>query len=761
MQLFHKLPNLSSKESILFLLMLCLHFKAFAQKQNNVWIFGSELGINFNSASAQPIKSNILASEGCASVCDPSTGDLLFYSNGEKVWDSTHTVMPNGNGLLGPVDRSSTQGVVIAPVFGHPKKYYIFHLEEFNFYRSGYLRYSVVDMNLNGGKGDVLPGLKNMTLDTGLSEKMILAPACNGLWLLTHHIDSPIFYAYKIDNPLFVHRPVISNTGGKAANGLYYIGEMKLSPDQKNIALGNWISPVYGLSGTSPIELFDFDRVSGKVSNPKVIDSSNFAYSIEFSPDNKKFYVALFDSFLYQYDLSLLPSTSAVLASKTQIAGDNFSTLRRGPDGKLYIVRHNYFKEMSRIHFPNLPAASCSLEINAPSLAFPDSRNVYIQMGNNVLQPVMGSDTLILTKRAIELCEGDAYTYDGDARRSNFYWQDGLQNSSRVISKAGTYWVSSTMGCSRFVDTFVVSTKAKTYSFSSTKLRLCFREEYVAQAKTIASQYLWHDGSDGSSFTFLKSGKGWVQATNGNCAFQTDSFDIELIDYKVQLRDTFICSNDTLILDAAIDSSAEFLWNTGSNDASIKVNRPGTYWVNVRVGPCDLKTTISIFPKSFAVNFSRDTIICDGESIRLEVLDKNLSYLWQDGSTLPYLDVRQQGNYSVQISDGQCITNAASYVQVLSCEDCIRVPNAFTPNQDGLNDKFRVLGACLLDEYAISIYNRWGEQVFYSENLNEAWDGSTKGLPQNAGVYHYMIRLKYRKPGAEVILLKGDISLIR
>jgi gliding motility-associated-like protein len=730
-----------------------------AQKENNVWAFGDALGIDFNSSPSKLIPTKIFAIEGCASVCSEK-GELLFYTNGLSVWDSTHTIMPNGSGLLGASSYSATQGVVISPVLGFPKKYFIFTLEDFNGVKSGYLRYSVVDMSLNGGKGDIMPGIKNNLLDTGMSEKMILAPACNGLWLITHDIDSPIFYSYKIDNPIAVGRPVISTNPGIIHSGNYYVGEMKLSPSQKNIALANWISPVYGHKNISKIELFDFDRNTGIVSSPKVIDSSNYAYSVEFSPDNNKLYVCLFDSFIHQYDLSLLPSLGMVHASKFRLLGDEFSSLRLGPDDKIYVNRHNYYGQISRINDPNLLGPSCNIEIDVPLLANSCTKTYKI-FGNKTIRPIPGSDTLITSLKDTTICYGDNYTYSGDNQYSDFLWHDGKKEIKRTFDLAGLYHVSYNKGCTRYIDSIMISTKEKKFFESLIDTTFCFRESFLASPNKSAISHLWDDSSKSPSYSFNKSGKKWVISTMGNCVFNIDTFKVKMTNFNIDIKDTFLCQGDTIKLNAGMDTSAKYLWQDFSTNSSFLVYKPGDYWVNVVLNECSKKEDITIFKKTFEVNFSSDTTICQGSSVLLEVREKNASIKWQDGSTNASYLANKKGTYSATITKDNCVSQSNVFVNEVICEDCIRIPNIFTPNGDNLNDRFRILTACLIDQFSIMIYNRFGEQVFYTENYNQAWDGTFNGQLLNAGVYYYLLKVQFRKPNAQPEIYKGDITMVR
>src|SRR5215207_1693788 len=100
----------------------------------------------------------IYTNEGCSSISDDN-GNLLFYSDGMTIWDASHNIMPNGTGLHG--QTSSSQSCLIAPDPGNTDLFYVFTAPEYA--TNDGLEYSVVDMNLNGGMGDVT-GIKNVVL---------------------------------------------------------------------------------------------------------------------------------------------------------------------------------------------------------------------------------------------------------------------------------------------------------------------------------------------------------------------------------------------------------------------------------------------------------------------------------------------------------------------------------------------------------------------------------------------------------------------
>ncbi len=136
-----------------------------AQGENNIWCFGAGAGIDFNGAVPVYFDQNMYSREGCASVSD-ANGNLLFYTRGSKIWDRNGNVMPNGTGMFGngPVQNgqpigSSAGGAIAVKSVTDPDIYYAFSLGALEDGPIS-LWYSVVDMTLNGGLGDVVPNTK-------------------------------------------------------------------------------------------------------------------------------------------------------------------------------------------------------------------------------------------------------------------------------------------------------------------------------------------------------------------------------------------------------------------------------------------------------------------------------------------------------------------------------------------------------------------------------------------------------------------------
>src|SRR5690606_32589068 len=150
-----------------------------AQGEGNIWVFGNHNGLDFNQNPPAFIQTSNESLEGSASICD-AAGNLIFYTNGNTVWNAGGNVVQDGTGLLGNggwqgIPGSAGQGVSIVKSIANPNQYYVFVLssaEESGGSNLSYLRYSIVDMSANNGDGAVLPTQKNIILDSNTSEKM-------------------------------------------------------------------------------------------------------------------------------------------------------------------------------------------------------------------------------------------------------------------------------------------------------------------------------------------------------------------------------------------------------------------------------------------------------------------------------------------------------------------------------------------------------------------------------------------------------------
>jgi gliding motility-associated-like protein len=158
------------------------------------------------------------------------------------------------------------------------------------------------------------------------------------------------------------------------------------------------------------------------------------------------------------------------------------------------------------------------------------------------------------------------------------------------------------------------------------------------------------------------------------------------------------------------------------------------------------------------ISLGSDTALCLGELLHLPVFaGSRASFTWSDGSTAPNFTVTGTGTYWTTVSN--ICGNASDTINV-TYEFCdIWFPSAFTPNGDGLNDIIRVVGSLsAYKDFSLSIFNRWGERVFYTQDIYAGWDGKYKSINAELGTYFYMI---FYSLHGKKDMMKGDFQLIR
>lgn len=322
-------------------------------KRATHWYFGNGAGLDFSSGSPVAVTDGKLHTyEGCASMSD-TTGNLLFYSDGDTVWNKNHQPMPNGTGLLGcPLFGSSSQATLIVPHPGNDSLYYVFTTDCIE--NSGVfgLRYSVVNMNLNGGLGDIISSSKNILLYTPVTEGLTAIYNCDNtaIWVMSHEYNNKNFVAYKIDTNGINSAPVISSIGSFYNSFDSY---MRFSPNGK----------LFASAFSQGTELFQFDTQTGLLSNVISLPSFSGDYGTCFSSNSSKLYFMNSGSYIIQFDVTNYNSSS-IISSFTiidqNLDNSTFGALSNGIDNKIY-VSSLYSDSISTILFPNLQGQSCSL----------------------------------------------------------------------------------------------------------------------------------------------------------------------------------------------------------------------------------------------------------------------------------------------------------------------------------------------------------------------------------------------------------------
>ncbi len=628
---------------------------AFAQKEANVWYFGEYAGIDFNSGSPVPLMNGSLGTtEGCSSISD-SSGNVLFYTDGGQVWNQNHIQMPDGFGLLGSF--SSTQSALIVPKPNSDSLYYIFTVDDWYFLPAhDGLRYSIVDMSLQSGLGDM--SIKNVLIDSPMTERITAVRHCNDVdvWVLSHEWGSDAFFAYLVTDA-GISSPVISNVGSPHNNGSDFAGCLKVSPDGSKLAVA--------LFSSKKFELFDFDNSTGVVSNPTSAYSSNYsgAYGVEFSQDGTKLYGATISGNIFQFDL--LAGSSNDIINSAWIVGTSDTAiyaLQLGPDGKIYVAR-NYGFYLGVIEYPNILGTPCNYIDTAVFLAG------FICRGGlpNFVQSYFYKPSFSFAYN--NTCTGDStgFAISNTNTIDSVIWNfddsiSGSANSStmlspsHIFSSAGSHNVKLLIYYNCRIDTVLESVIINSLPLVSTDndTILCIGDSAILIG-TGGINYYWNTGDTTSSIivspavTTIYS----LSVSDSFCsAMDSITVFIDSLPSVNIIGDASICIGDSTAL--TVSGGISYLWNTSDTAASIIVSPSGTvtYLVSVFDSTCSTTDSIIVTVNPLpVVNLGIDTQICQGYIHMLDAGNPGSTYLWQDGSIDQLNAATISGTYYVNLTD--------------------------------------------------------------------------------------------------------------
>ncbi|MGB0870990.1 MAG: gliding motility-associated C-terminal domain-containing protein [Flavobacteriales bacterium] len=635
--------------SLFSLLFLFFHL-CFAQNSSNIWHFGQNAGLDFNSGTPVAIgDGQLVTQEGCATICDEVTGDLLFYTDGSTVYNANHQIMPNGTGLNG--HASSTQSAVVVQKPGSSHIYTIFTMDVDG--GSEGLQFTEVDMTLDGGLGDVITPI-NTVIFTSASEKLAAVQHQNGIdyWIVVHDLDTEGIRSFLYTSTGIVGTGVTSMSSTIPTSFTTTVGYMKASLNGNFLALA--------ISFSNQINVYSFNNSTGLATSLLVqIDNMTNPYGLEFSVNEQFLYVGPeicnANNNLSQYDLEA-GTTADIINSKVTLS-NNFSNrgaLQLGPDQRIYCS--NYLTNViSIIETPDLQGVNCSLIDTGLFLTSGT-------LGRLGLPTFVNNSTF--ENNLINLCLGDSVELIA-SQLPNPNWATA-DNPSIILSQEDTLTVSPLINT-----TFIAFSGPDTISFSievRTPISFSLGQDICTASGTItldvtqpeAVEYLWQDGSDSNIFEVTENGLYWVEITNGPCITR-DSIFIQFQDLLIQSPGQVEC-----------DSTATLMVNDSNPDTG--------HWVYL--GPPGSPKNVVFSPDSTSIN-TTVTVPELGEYIftYINICGDSISKATNFISKEPNLNIisSQQCNFDINLQAINPIQNGVWSVEAPTGESVV-ISDVNNPN---------------------------------------------------------------------------------
>jgi PKD repeat protein len=611
-------------------------------QQASIWYFGDGAGLDFSTEPPTVLGNGQTYSREASAVAVDPFGNLLFYSDGQKVFNRNHQVMPNGGSLFG---HPSTTQMLILPQPGKPWRYYVFTPNSFDNLGSGNgTTYSVVDMTLQGGLGDVVPNERNLEIvqQSLFTEKITASRHCNGKdwWILVKEQGNKNFRSYLL-NENGLQPPFVSVLGTPPPSPTYNsVGCMKFNPE------GNLL--INTLFHTGGIDIMQFDQSTGMLSNAVSIIQPNVLkgpYGIEFSSDGKLMYVSslIAPSKITQFDLTQPPAQIGNGVAIATYQGDyRYGQLQRAPNGKIYVPNTAplvFSPSLGVINAPDVKGIGCMYQENALPLS-PGSANIGLPSFPQDFLPrkldpkITGPDSLCTLgdtlQYALEFkaCSVDSVIWKLSGGALHVI---NPKLVSAIFDQPGTYTLTALVfsPCIVEADTFLIfidSSGMRTLDLGP-DIALCENGVRVLDAGSGFAKYRWNDGSSEQTLTTLFPGKYWVDVWDNCDKHQSDTIVISIIPSTVLDLgpDVVTCSTLSYTLPSGFAS-----WNwspaTGLNctdcsPVTVVLNGSVTYTVIAQTADgCLSVDTLNITASQLSDTLTiaycpGDTLLLEGQSL--------------------------------------------------------------------------------------------------------------------------------------------------
>ncbi|MBK6731424.1 MAG: gliding motility-associated C-terminal domain-containing protein [Bacteroidetes bacterium] len=362
------------------------------------------------------------------------------------------------------------------------------------------------------------------------------------------------------------------------------------------------------------------------------------------------------------------------------------------------------------------------------------------------------------------LCAGETLTLSMYEGGISYLWNTGDTSASISVNETGNYSVIAEYSCGVFYDSAYVVFNIDSNYTSEDYQEICYTElPYIIEGSPIYTVYIWDTGDTTQNITITSEGT-YILHAYGGCSSFTDTFTISVFEFvpdAIGLDDTLlICEvNGNAELNGP-DGFDNYSWNSGETTQSITVNTDGNYTLTYSKDCDTYSHTFTVISDPYLLtefNLLEEILLCT----LLEpfvILDAGAvlpNYYWNTGETMQTIQVNTPGIYTVS-STTLCTEKTAS-INVISCE-VMTVPNAFSPNDDGINDWFTVLCEPCSDFISLSIYDRWGNLLFETHDYTLGWNGKHNYNDSEMGSYTYLLR--YAEDGIEKVK-SGSFTLVR
>lgn len=330
----------------------------------------------------------------------------------------------------------------------------------------------------------------------------------------------------------------------------------------------------------------------------------------------------------------------------------------------------------------------------------------------------------------------------------NYLWQNSSTNATLNVTNAGTYIVAINNACGIDVDSITITELQLPFVDLGNDTLICTTPfNILLSAFNPGSSYLWQNSSTNSTLNATTAGIYFVTTSN-SCGSYTDSIRISTGTIaQIDLgNDQLLCNGDSIQLDATVPNGINYLWQNGSTNPIHYASVAGTYIVAVSTTCNTDVDTLQIFPQIQVQDLLTEFIAdCFEDSMFVDLSQAypGINGIWSNGDVGPSTYITTNGEHYVSFTYCNTLyTDSFNVLLMDTVKEEIFIPNAFTPNLDEVNPVYKIFGSFTkTSSFSAIIFNRWGEEIFSTNDPDFIWDGYYKGNPAPVGIYYLMIEM--------------------
>jgi len=368
-------------------------------------------------------------------------------------------------------------------------------------------------------------------------------------------------------------------------------------------------------------------------------------------------------------------------------------------------------------------------------------------------------------------CVGDIVPLNAGSTGIIYVWNTGALTQTISVTESGTY-------------TVLVTGQNQCAAEASINLEfgtgpvINLEEEYTAcegtplilDAGNPGSTVFWNTGALTQTLSITESGSYSVTVINDdNCIGTAETFvDIKPVPSFDLGPDTVFCEGTYISLDGG-HPDQQRLWTTNSTAQTLGVTETGIYGLTVSTQFCSYYDEIEVLFESEPQNVLATSYQFCFEDCPYDLIltagNPGYNYRWNDNSSESILTIPEPGVYNVEVTSpkGSCARIFTTEINEQCFGPNVYVPNAFSPNGDGVNDLFKAVSEVGVQSFELRVWSRWGELVWYTDDIEKGWNGSHSGSDYytSGGVYVYSMRYKHLDGclGKEIGVYEGSGSI--